>query len=56
MKRRSTRPRQQSLRAAQIKRQIDEIYLQMDEQLMRMAKIQLQFDQLRSRIRLLYRA
>ena len=32
-------------------RQIDEIYLQLDDQLTRMAQIQLQFDELRSRIR-----
>jgi hypothetical protein len=45
--------RQQPRLAAQVWRQIDDIYLQMDDQLTRMAEIQLQFDRLRSRIRLL---
>jgi hypothetical protein len=49
----STRaPRQQPRLAAQVGREIDDIYLQMDDQLTRMAEIQLQFDRLRSRIRL----
>jgi hypothetical protein len=34
-------------------RQIDDIYFQLDDQLTRMAEIQLQFDRLRSKIRLL---
>ena len=46
-------PRQQPRLAAQIGRQIDDIYLQMDDQLTRMAEIQLQFDRLRAQIRLL---
>jgi len=37
----------------QVGRQIDDIYFQMDDQLTRMAEIQVQFDRLRSRIRLL---
>jgi hypothetical protein len=39
--------------AAQVGRQIDDIYLQMDDQLTRMAQTQLQFDRLRSQIKLL---
>ena len=45
------RPRQPGL--AVVGRQVDDIYRQMDDQLTRMAEIQLQFDRLRSRIRLL---
>jgi hypothetical protein len=51
--RRSRAPRQQPRLAAQVGRQLDDIYLQMDDQLTRMAEIQLQFDRLRSSIRLL---
>jgi hypothetical protein len=51
--RKSRAPRQQPRLAAQVGRQIDDIYLQMDDQLTRMAEIQLQFDRLRSVIRLL---
>jgi hypothetical protein len=49
------RPRapQQPRLAAQVGRQIDDLYLQMDDQLTHMAEIQLQFDRLRSRVRLL---
>jgi hypothetical protein len=50
--RRSHAPRQPRL-VAQLGRQIDDIYSQMDDQLTRMAEIQLQFDRLRSKIRLL---
>ena len=46
-------PRQQPRLAMQVGRQIDDIYFQMDDQLTRMAEIQVQFDRLRSRIRLL---
>jgi hypothetical protein len=46
-------PRQQPRLAAQIGQQIDDIYVQMDDQLTRMAEIQLQFDRLRAQIRLL---
>jgi hypothetical protein len=51
--RRPRAPQRQPRLAAQVGRQIDDIYLQMDDQLTRMAEIQLQFDRLRSRIRLL---
>lgn len=37
-----------------IGREIDAIYVQMDDQLTRMAEIQLQFDRLRSKIRRLW--
>jgi len=50
--RRSPALRQPRL-VAQVGRQIDDIYSQMDDQLTRMAEIQLQFDRLRSKIRLL---
>lgn len=36
---------------AGVQRQIEDIYLQLDTQLTRLAEIQLQFDQLRSKIR-----
>jgi phage terminase small subunit len=45
--------RQQPRLPAHVRRQIDDIYRRMDDQLTRMAEIQLQFDRLRSRIRLL---
>jgi hypothetical protein len=38
---------------ARVGRQIDDIYFQLDNQLTRMAEIQLQFDRLRSQIKLL---
>jgi hypothetical protein len=37
--------------SAGVRRQIDDIYLQLDTQLTRLAEIQLQFDRLRSTIR-----
>jgi hypothetical protein len=45
--------RQHTRLVAGVGREIDDIYLQMDTQLTRMAQIQLQFDELRSKIRLL---
>ena len=38
---------------ARVGREIDAIYLQLDDQLTRMAQIQLRFDRLRSKVRLL---
>jgi hypothetical protein len=38
---------------ARIGREIDAIYLQLDDQLTRMAHIQLRFDRLRAKVRLL---
>lgn len=48
-----TDSRQHTRLVAGVGRQIDDIYLQLDTQLTRMAQIQLQFDDLRSKIRLL---
>ena len=47
----TTRPRQPSRLPAVVKRQIEDIFLQLDTQLTRLAEIQLQFDALRSKIR-----
>lgn len=45
--------RQQARFAADVARMFDELYSQLDLQLTRMAQIQLQFDVLRAKIRLL---
>ena len=47
----SANQRQRSQMAAGVKQQIDDIYLQFDAQLTRMAQIQLRFDEVRSKIR-----
>jgi hypothetical protein len=47
------RPGRRNRLPALVGRQIDDLYLQLDDQLTRMARIQLQFDRLRSRLRLL---
>jgi hypothetical protein len=52
-RKRRVRPGSQPRLAASVGRQIDEIYLQLDDQLTHMAQIQLQFDRLRSKIKLL---
>jgi hypothetical protein len=46
-----TTPRQHLRLPAVVRRQMEQIYLQLDAQLTRLAEIQLQFDELRSRIR-----
>lgn len=51
---RGTTPVGRAMRlSAGVRRQIDEIYLQLDTELTRLAEIQLQFDRLRSTIRYL---
>jgi hypothetical protein len=49
----STKSRLRPRLAGRLGTEIDHIYRQLDEQLTRMAEIQLQFDRLRSKIRLL---
>ena len=44
-------PRRRARLVAHVGRQVDDIYLQLDTQLTRLAQIQLQFDQLRTRIK-----
>jgi hypothetical protein len=50
---RNPRPGRLQPGLARIGREIDAIYLQLDDQLTRMAQIQLRFDRLRSKVRLL---
>jgi hypothetical protein len=50
---RGTETRQQTRFAADVAKMVDELYSQLDLQLTRMGQIQLQFDVLRSKIRLM---